>query len=101
MSGGWGLPIVTSECECHSFKLYLFSLNKLEQISAEEFECKAVLHPAKYPIVSQFGWTSSCGNQSSETDWTGGAVWHVDEIKVFFHHLVNLTSWGKKSTGII
>lgn len=95
MSGGWGLPIVTSECERHFFKFYLFSLYKLEQISAEEFECKTVLHPAKYPIASQFGWTSSCGIQSSETDWTGGVVWHVDEMKVFFHHLVNLTSRGK------
>lgn len=95
LTGGWGLPIVTGECEHHSFKLHLCSLYKLEQISAEEFECKTVLHPAKYSIASQFGCTSSCDIQLSETDWTGGVVWHVDEMKVFFHHLVTLTSRGK------
>lgn len=95
LPGGLGLPIVTGECKCHSFELYFFSLYKLEQISAEELECKTVLHPAKYPVASRFGCTGSCGIQSSETDRTAGVVWHVDEMKVFFYHLANLTSQGK------
>lgn len=99
LPGSLGLLIVTGECGCHSLTLCLFWLYKLEQISAERFECKPVLHSAKCPIIStESGCTSSQGIQSPEADWTvglWGVLWHVDEDERAFSLCSESNPMGK------
>lgn len=82
----------------------LFLLCKLEQISAERFEHKTVLHPAKCPVTSQLGCSSSCGIWSPEADWAvglWGVLWHMHEVESVLSWVCESNSLGNIPAGII